>query len=93
MAGLLVVALTALLLEDDHFVGLYMAQDARGNRSTFDNGGADGDAVLVFAEQYAIKREFVALIAGQTVNVHALVFLHFVLQPCYFYDGVHVYNV
>ena len=90
MASLLGVALAALLLEDDDFVTLNMGFNYSSDTCVRDNGGANiYFAILVFCEKYFVKRQSFSFRSVQAINIESLVFLHFILQPCYFNNYIH----
>ncbi len=56
---------------------------------TADSWGANVYLAVILDQQYVIKGNFRSFVVLQTIDKDQLVFLYFVLVPCYFYNCVH----
>jgi hypothetical protein len=90
VALLLLIALAALLFEDQNLVTFQVIYKTGVYNCAVNNRGANFYFSAVLYQEYLGKAELCTGIAFEAVNVDLLVFLYFVLLPCYLYNGVHV---
>ena len=86
MAGLLLVTLPSLLLEDNDLVAANMAQYLGRHACTFYEGSADLDLAAVFYQYYVAEFNRFTGFRLQPVNVYFLVLLDLKLLACNIYN-------
>lgn len=84
----LLVAFTALLLEDQNFVAFYMGEDGAGYGYA-QLGSTNGNGAVVIGQQGVAQRYDVANVAGQFVSVNEFVGLNLGLLASYVNNCVH----
>jgi len=75
----LAVAFTAFLVENDHFVAFYMAQNAGLDVGATDQWSTNGNFTLILDEVYGIEGNRISFIRCQPVDEDLLTFLNFEL--------------
>ena len=75
--------------EHNYFVSLEVFLDVSGHLHTFYSGGANSDLPGVFYKENLVESHLRTFFGLKTVHEDLLIFLYFVLMPCYFYDSVH----
>jgi len=86
-------ALTALLLEDPHFLASGLAVHDSDDSGIGDERSAGDDvAGIFFDDEYLIERELGARFSGATIDLHDLARRDLELVTATLNDGVHVLN-
>ncbi len=86
----LLVAFSSFLFKDDHFVAFEVLNNFCCYSSSTDSRGANIYLPVVVNQKNFIKGHFRTFFVFQSVNENLLVFLNFILMPCYFYNCIHV---
>jgi hypothetical protein len=79
VAVFLAIAFAAFLVENDHFITFYMAQNAGLDVGATDQRGTDGNFTLILDEVYGIEGNRISFIRCQPVDEDLLTFLNFEL--------------
>ena len=79
VAVFLAVAFAAFLVENDHFIAFYVAQNAGFHAGAAQNGRTQGNFTLILYEVYGIEGNRISFIRCQPVDEDLLTFLNFEL--------------
>ena len=79
MAVFLAIAFAAFLVENDHFVTLYMANYTGTDVGATDKRCTDGDTTPILNEVYGVEGNRISFIRCQPVDEDLLTFLNFKL--------------
>lgn len=93
MTGQLLIAFTALLLEDQHFLGpAAVVEDSSLHNSTFHIRGTYLHIPVSVHEQHLVELDRSALLRSETVHENFLASLYLKLLACNIHDCVHKYK-
>ena len=79
VAVFLAIAFTAFLVENDHFIAFYVAQNAGFDAGAAEQRRTDGNFTLILDEVYGVEGNRISFIRCQPVDEDLLTFLNFEL--------------
>ena len=89
VAVLLLISLSSLLFENDHFVAFHVAKDFTNHFNTAHERSAQRNGSVIISKKNIGELNGVTIIAGKLVSVDELAALYFGLLTCDFYNCVH----